>query len=249
MVWCASTEIFLKPTDAHRDIESFEKALKARSPEIAPSMVYAYAALSLGIPFANGAPNLTVDIPALIELAREKNVPVCGKDFKTGQTLMKTILAPGPQGAHARPQRLVLDEHPREPRRRGARRSRIVQDEGGEQALRARAHPPAEALPRPVREVLPRRADQLLSAARGQQGRLGQHRHLRLARLSDADQDQLPLPRLASSPRRSSSTSRSSWTWRSGSACAASRNGSRSTSRARCTRRGSTPSTISSSSS
>ncbi len=95
MVWCASTEIFLKPTKVHRDIESFEKALKARSPEIAPSMVYAYAALSLGIPFANGAPNLTVDIPALVELAREKNVPVCGKDFKTGQTLMKTILAPG----------------------------------------------------------------------------------------------------------------------------------------------------------
>jgi myo-inositol-1-phosphate synthase len=95
MVWCASTEIFMKPTDVHRDLESFEKGLKARSPEIAPSMVYAYAALSLGIPFANGAPNLTVDVPALVELAREKNVPVAGKDFKTGQTLMKTILAPG----------------------------------------------------------------------------------------------------------------------------------------------------------
>jgi myo-inositol-1-phosphate synthase len=95
MVWCASTEIFMKPTDAHRDIASFEKALKARSAEIAPSMVYAYAALSLGIPFANGAPNLTVDTPALLELAREKNVPVAGKDFKTGQTLMKTILSPG----------------------------------------------------------------------------------------------------------------------------------------------------------
>jgi myo-inositol-1-phosphate synthase len=95
MVWTASTEIFMKPTKAHRDIESFEKALRARSPEIAPSMVYAYAALSLGVPFANGAPNLTVDIPALMELAREKKVPVAGKDFKTGQTLMKTILAPG----------------------------------------------------------------------------------------------------------------------------------------------------------
>jgi myo-inositol-1-phosphate synthase len=95
MVWCASTEIFMKPTDTHRDLASFEKALRARSSEIAPSMVYAYAALSLGIPFANGAPNLTADIPALLELAREKNVPVAGKDFKTGQTLMKTILAPG----------------------------------------------------------------------------------------------------------------------------------------------------------
>jgi myo-inositol-1-phosphate synthase len=95
IVWCASTEIFMKPTDAHRDLTSFEKALRARSAEIAPSMVYAYAALSLGIPFANGAPNLTLDIPALIELAREKQVPVAGKDFKTGQTLMKTIIAPG----------------------------------------------------------------------------------------------------------------------------------------------------------
>ncbi len=95
IVWCASTEIFMKPTAVHKDLDSFEKGLKARSPEIAPSMVYAYAALSLGIPFANGAPNLTTDIPALMELAREKNVPLCGKDFKTGQTLMKTIIAPG----------------------------------------------------------------------------------------------------------------------------------------------------------
>jgi myo-inositol-1-phosphate synthase len=95
MVWCASTEIFMKPTAVHQDLDSFEKGLKARSPEIAPSMVYAYAALSLGIPFANGAPNLTTDIPALMELAHEKNVPIAGKDFKTGQTLMKTIIAPG----------------------------------------------------------------------------------------------------------------------------------------------------------
>ena len=95
MIWCASTEIFMKETASHRDIASFEKAMKERSPDIAPSMVYAYAALSLGIPFANGAPNLTVDVPALMELARERGVPVAGKDFKTGQTLMKTILAPG----------------------------------------------------------------------------------------------------------------------------------------------------------
>jgi myo-inositol-1-phosphate synthase len=95
MVWCASTEIFMKETAAHQNLAAFEKALKDRSPDIAPSMVYAYAALSLGIPFANGAPNLTVDIPALRELARERGVPVAGKDFKTGQTLMKTILAPG----------------------------------------------------------------------------------------------------------------------------------------------------------
>jgi myo-inositol-1-phosphate synthase len=95
MVWCASTEVFMKPSNVHRDLASFEKGLKARSPEIPPSMVYAYAALSLGIPFANGAPNLTVDVPALMELARDKNVPIAGKDFKTGQTLMKTIISPG----------------------------------------------------------------------------------------------------------------------------------------------------------
>ncbi len=95
IVWCASTEIFMKPTAAHETIEAFEKAMKENSPEIAPSMVYAYAALKMGIPFANGAPNLTIDIPALMALARENSAPICGKDFKTGQTLMKTILAPG----------------------------------------------------------------------------------------------------------------------------------------------------------
>ncbi|HET9942376.1 MAG TPA: inositol-3-phosphate synthase [Terriglobia bacterium] len=95
MVWCGSTEVFLKPEAAHASIASFEKAMRDNDPSIAPSMVYAYAALSKGIPFANGAPNLTVDIPALTQLAVEKGVPICGKDFKTGQTLMKTILAPG----------------------------------------------------------------------------------------------------------------------------------------------------------
>jgi myo-inositol-1-phosphate synthase len=95
MIWCASTEVFMKPSRVHQDLKSFEKGLAEHSPDIAPSMVYAYAALSLGIPFANGAPNLTVDIPALNELAMKNNVPICGKDFKTGQTLMKTILAPG----------------------------------------------------------------------------------------------------------------------------------------------------------
>ncbi len=95
MIWCGSTEAFLKPGPAHQDIESFEKALKANDPTIAPSMIYAYAAIQSGVPFANGAPNLTVDIPALVKLANERKVPISGKDFKTGQTLMKTILAPG----------------------------------------------------------------------------------------------------------------------------------------------------------
>jgi myo-inositol-1-phosphate synthase len=95
MVWCGSTEIFMKPHDVHKDIESFEKALKENHPAIAPSMIYAYAAVKMGIPYANGAPNLTVDIPVFRELAKETQTPLCGKDFKTGQTLMKTILAPG----------------------------------------------------------------------------------------------------------------------------------------------------------
>ena len=95
MMWCGSTEIFLKAEETHRDMASFEKAMKSNHPSIAPSMLYAYAAISEGVPFANGAPNLTVDIPALQNFAKEKGVPVVGKDFKTGQTLMKTILAPG----------------------------------------------------------------------------------------------------------------------------------------------------------
>ena len=95
MVWCASTETFAKPTDVHASLANFEKGLDNNDPSIAPSMLYAYAALKLGIPFINGAPNLTVDIPAMQELANEYNVPVCGKDYKTGQTLMKTIISPG----------------------------------------------------------------------------------------------------------------------------------------------------------
>jgi myo-inositol-1-phosphate synthase len=95
VVWCASTEIFAEPADVHQSVEAFERGLRNSDPNIAPSQIYAYAALSLGIPFANGAPNLTVDTPALIELAQRNGVPICGKDFKTGQTLLKTILAPG----------------------------------------------------------------------------------------------------------------------------------------------------------
>ena len=95
MIWCGSTEIFLEPSDVHSSLKKFEEGLKKNDPGIAPSMIYAYAALKMGIPYANGSPNLSVDIPALTELALEKNTPIAGKDFKTGQTLMKTILAPG----------------------------------------------------------------------------------------------------------------------------------------------------------
>ncbi len=95
MIWCASTEVFMKPDPVHETIASFENAMKENHPAIAPSMIYAYASIAAGVPFANGAPNLTVDIPAMVELSRERGIPIAGKDFKTGQTLMKTILAPG----------------------------------------------------------------------------------------------------------------------------------------------------------
>ena len=95
MIWAASTEIFLKPHAVHRTLRSFEQAMRDNHRAVAPSMIYAYAALRLGVPFANGAPNLTMDVPALVALAEQNNVPVCGKDFKTGQTMMKTIIAPG----------------------------------------------------------------------------------------------------------------------------------------------------------
>jgi myo-inositol-1-phosphate synthase len=95
MVWCGSTEVYRSAAPCHATLAAFEKGLQESDPEIAPSQIYAYAALKLGVPYANGAPNLTVDTPALMELAKQNNVPIGGKDFKTGQTLMKTILAPG----------------------------------------------------------------------------------------------------------------------------------------------------------
>ena len=95
MIWCGSTEVHHKSVAVHATLEAFEKGLEANDPDIAPSQIYAYAALKLGVPYANGAPNLTTDVPALQALARDNEVPICGKDFKTGQTFMKTLLAPG----------------------------------------------------------------------------------------------------------------------------------------------------------
>ncbi len=95
MVWCGSTEIFLRPGAVHQTLEAFEEGMRQNDPEIAPSMLYAYAAIMEGVPYANGAPNLSADFPALERAAVQRGVPIGGKDFKTGQTLMKTILAPG----------------------------------------------------------------------------------------------------------------------------------------------------------
>ena len=95
MVWCGSTEVYRQASEVHETLDKFEKGLEENHPDIPPSMVYAYAAIKSGIPYANGAPNLSADVPALVELSRRTGAPVAGKDFKTGQTLMKTILAPG----------------------------------------------------------------------------------------------------------------------------------------------------------
>ena len=94
-IWCGSTEIFLTHNEVHSSVKAFERGLHKNDENIAPSMIYAYASLMEGVPFANGAPNLTVDIPAMLELSRRNRAPIAGKDFKTGQTLLKTILAPG----------------------------------------------------------------------------------------------------------------------------------------------------------
>ncbi|HJR41659.1 MAG TPA: inositol-3-phosphate synthase [Gemmatimonadaceae bacterium] len=95
MVWCASTEVYIKPGPQHATLEQLEKAMERNDEAIAPSMLYAYAALMEGVPFANGAPNLTVDVPAILQLAQDRGLPIAGKDFKTGQTWMKTVIAPG----------------------------------------------------------------------------------------------------------------------------------------------------------
>ena len=95
MIWCGSTEVFHKPAAVHASLKDFECGLQKNDPEISPSQMYAYAALKMGVPYANGAPHLTTDTPALLELAREREVPLSGKDYKTGQTFMKTLIAPG----------------------------------------------------------------------------------------------------------------------------------------------------------
>ena len=95
MVWCGSTEAYQEPSAVHASVESFEAGLRSGDENISPSQIYAYAALVSDVPFANGAPNLAVDVPCMLELAAQRGVPIAGKDFKTGQTLMKTLLAPG----------------------------------------------------------------------------------------------------------------------------------------------------------
>src|SRR5580704_7532833 len=95
MIWCGSTEVFHRAAAVHQNVETFEKGLTENDPEISPSQIYAYAAIKSGVSYTNGAPHLTVDAPALMQMARDRSVPIAGKDYKTGQTFMKTLLAPG----------------------------------------------------------------------------------------------------------------------------------------------------------
>ena len=196
VIWCGSTEIFLKPHAVHETPEKFVAAMKENHPAIAPSMLYAWAAITSGVPFANGAPNLTVDIPAIVALAKQHGVPICGKDFKTGQTLMKTILAPGFKA------RLLGMNGWFSTNILGNRDGEVLDDPESfktkeesklgvlEYILQPKLYPDLYG------QYSPQGPHQLLSAARRQQRGMGQHRHLRLAGLSDADQSGFPVPRL-----------------------------------------------------
>ena len=197
MIWCGSTEIFLEPAAVHQIHRSPSKrASRTSDLGIAPSQIYAYAALNEGVPFANGAPNLTVDIPGADRALEEKRRAHLRQGLQDRPDLHEDRPRAGLQGPHARRQRMVLHQHPRQSRRRSPRRTAILQDQGRVEARLARIHLPARALPRSLQGHLPQDPHQLLPAARRRKRGLGQHRHLRLARLSHAAQGQLPLPRL-----------------------------------------------------
>ena len=198
MVWCGSTEAYQEPSAVHQSLAAFEQGLRDNDTNISPSQIYAYASLKSGVPYANGAPNLSVDLPCMIEASRACGVPIAGKDFKTGQTWMKTLLAPGIKarmlGLRGWYSTNIL----------GNRDGEVLDDPENFKSKEVSKLGVLDAILQPsvypdlYGEHRPRRADQLLPAARRQQGRLGQHRHLRVARLPDADQGRLPLPRLDS---------------------------------------------------
>ena len=190
VIWCGSTEIFLKPHAVHETPESFVAAMKENHPSIAPSMLYAWAAITSGVPFANGAPNLTVDVPAIITLAKQHGVPICGKDFKTGQTLMKTILAPGFKA------RLLGMDGWFSTNILGNRDGEVLEDPESfktkeeSKARRVGIYPAAE--PSCTRTLYAKIHHKVLGInyypPRGDNKEgLGQHRYFRLARLPDAD--------------------------------------------------------------
>ena len=247
MVWAASTEIFIEEHPEHLNLEDFEAALETSNEWIAPSMLYAYAAMMEGVPFANGAPNLTVDIPALVKLANDRGVPICGKDFKTGQTLLKTVLAPmfkarmlGLNGWFStnilgNRDGEVLDD-PENFKTKEESKLGVL-----EHILQPDLYPDlyGDLITR-CASTTTRRAATTKRAGTTSTSSGGWATRCRSRSTSCAA--------TRSSPRRSCWTWRCSWTWRSAPASRASRSGSRSTSRARSTPRTCTRSTTSSSS-
>jgi len=177
MVWTGSTESFQTPKPVHQTVASFEKGLAKNDPAIAPSMIYAYAAIQAGIPYANGAPNLSADIPALTRLAGDRGVPICGKDFKTGQTLLKTVLAPGLKS------RLLGLSGWFSTNILGNRDGEVLEDPGSFKTKEESKLSALEHILQP--KLYPRR----------QQGGLGQHRHFRLVGIPDANQSQFSMSR------------------------------------------------------
>ena len=220
MVWCGSTEVFRNLAPGHATLASFEKALaEERSGDSRRRRFTPTRRSSWASPTPTARPNLTVDTPALMELAEQNDVPIGGKDFKTGQTLMKTILAPGFKARMLGVERLVLDQHPRQPRRRGARRPGVVQVEGGLQARRAGAHPRSPtATPTSTAtsttscaSTTTRRAATTKRAGTTSTSSDGWATRCRSRSTSSAG--------TRSWPRRSCSTSRCSWTSRSAAGC------------------------------
>ncbi len=195
-VWCGSTEAFLPPGEPHQSIKAFEKGLAQSDPLITNSQMYAWASLKEGVPFANGSPNFAVDFPAIWELAKERQIAIAGKDFKTGQTMMKTVIAPA-----LKARMLGL---------RGWYSTNILGNRDGEILDDPESFRTKETTKLGVLDTI-LQADQYKELyadfchkvridyypPRGDaEGRLGQHRPVRVAGLPDADQDQLPLPRL-----------------------------------------------------
>ena len=196
MVWCGSTEVYREPAAVHATVAAFEKGLRESDPDIAPSQIYAYAALKCGVPFANGAPNLTVDTPALLELARENERADRRQGLQDRPDLMKTILAPGLKA------RMLGIEGWYSTNILGNRDGEVLDDPESFKTKEVSKLGVLDHILQP--DLYPDLYGNIYHMvrinyyppARRQQGGLGQHRHLRVARLPDADQGQLPVPRL-----------------------------------------------------
>jgi hypothetical protein len=179
------------------DLEAFERGLDADDKSIGPSMVYAYAALMEGVPYANGTPSLTADVPGARARSRtDKRRAPRRQGLQDRPDHAQDRARAHVQGAHARCAGLVQHQHPRQPRRRGARRARELQGQGSHQARRARHHLAARACTPSSTATSTTRCASTITRPRRLQRGLGQHRHLRVAGLPDADQGRLPLPRL-----------------------------------------------------